>query len=226
MISQQAILTQNKILGVLLRKARLEAGRTVQDCAQVLGCDPAIIDRAEQGTEGLSLPQLESLAHILDVPFAYLVDPSALPEEGLAPEPVPYREVVLLRSRIVGVILRQTRQEAGRTLDELGALIGCTPEHLGRVELGEAQLSFSQLQALADALGIPLQEFTSKDVIPLSEQEQGQRDLSLLAHLPAELREFVLKPINIPYLQVAMNLSEMPADTLRQIASGLLEITY
>jgi hypothetical protein len=30
----------------------------------------------------------------------------------------------------------------------------------------------------------------------------------------------------MPYLQVAMNLSHMPAEALRQIASGLLEITY
>jgi hypothetical protein len=40
------------------------------------------------------------------------------------------------------------------------------------------------------------------------------------------VRDFVLQPINTPYLQVAMNLSRMPAETLRQIASGLLEITY
>jgi hypothetical protein len=50
--------------------------------------------------------------------------------------------------------------------------------------------------------------------------------LQHLDHLPQEVREFVLKPINMPYLQVAMNLSHMPAEALRQIASGLLEITY
>jgi transcriptional regulator with XRE-family HTH domain len=92
--------------------------------------------------------------------------------------------------------------------------------------LGDEHLSLIRLQALAEALGIPFQEFIAEDVIPLTSEEKSERDLRQLVHLPLEVREFVLKPINIPYLQIAMNLSEMPAETLRQIASGLLEITY
>ena len=97
---------------------------------------------------------------------------------------------------------------------------------MARVELGDEQISLVRLQALADALGIPFQEFIAQDVIPLTSEERSRRDLQQLGHLPPEVREFILKPINIPYLQVAMNLSQMPAETLRQIASGLLEITY
>ena len=44
--------------------------------------------------------------------------------------------------------------------------------------------------------------------------------------MPAEIRDFALKPINQSYLELAMKLSKMPAGQLRVIAEGLLEITY
>jgi len=39
------------------------------------------------------------------------------------------------------------------------------------------------------------------------------------------LLAFVLKPINLPYLELAKRLSEMSVDKLRDVAEGLLEIT-
>jgi hypothetical protein len=44
--------------------------------------------------------------------------------------------------------------------------------------------------------------------------------------LPTDVQEFVIKPVNIKYLEVAMKLSRMPASKLRSIAEALLEITY
>jgi hypothetical protein len=44
--------------------------------------------------------------------------------------------------------------------------------------------------------------------------------------LPDEVRKFVLSPLNLGYLHVAMHLSEMPAERLRAIAESLLDITY
>ena len=66
MVSAESILIRNKIMGTLLRKARTDAKKTVQECAQTLGIDPAFITRAEEGQESLTLPQLESLGHVLE----------------------------------------------------------------------------------------------------------------------------------------------------------------
>ena len=40
-----------------------------------------------------------------------------------------------------------------------------------------------------------------------------------------ELQGFVCKPINRPYLELAVRLSEMSVEKLRGVAEGLLEIT-
>ncbi len=225
MISEEATLTKNKILGVLLRKARLDAHKTAEDCAKALGCDPAYVTRAEEGAEALSLPQLESLSHVLDVPLSYFLTPE-IPEDQPESGPIPYQELMLVRRRIIGVILRQARQESGLTLADLAPDLGYTPEQLGRVELGEAEIPLTQLQVLSGALGIAMDAFTVQNVMPAAPAEPGPVGGMILDHLPLEIQEFILKPINTPYLQIAMNLSEMPAETLRQIASGLLEITY
>jgi transcriptional regulator with XRE-family HTH domain len=226
MISAESILIRNKIIGVLLRRARTDAHKTVQQCAQTLGIDPAFIIRAEEGQESLTLPQLESLAHILDAPLSYFLETEDLPEDKPSQQQLPYAQIMHLRRKIIGVTLRQARQQAGRTLDEIAARLGYTPEYLERVELGEAYVPFVQLQVWGDMLGIPFTAFTAEDVLPVNAEQQSERAPTVLAHLPPEVREFIAKPINIPYLQIAMNLSQMPAETLRQIASGLLEITY
>ena len=44
--------------------------------------------------------------------------------------------------------------------------------------------------------------------------------------MPLDLQVFVSKPINRPYLELAIRLSEMSVDRLRAVAEGLLEITY
>ena len=43
--------------------------------------------------------------------------------------------------------------------------------------------------------------------------------------MPMELREFVAMPVNRPYLQLAMKLSNMSRDKLRSVAEDLLDIT-
>jgi transcriptional regulator with XRE-family HTH domain len=226
MIVQEEILTRNKIIGVLLRSARLRAGESEASCAAVLSRDPTFIVQAEEGKVGLTLPQLESLAHHLGVSIAYLMGDEELPEAEPEPEPPPYADIMTIRRKIIGVILRQARLEMGRTLDDIAPAMGYTPEYLARVELGEAEISMIELDLLAQTLGIPFDRFVSEDVIPATVQDRVRLDLQRLEGLPPEVREFVLQPINTPYLQIAMNLSQMPSETLRQIASGLLEITY
>jgi len=40
------------------------------------------------------------------------------------------------------------------------------------------------------------------------------------------VRAFISKPVNLPYLELAMRLSDLSAEKLRGVAEGLLEITY
>lgn len=226
MISQQAALLRNKLVGAAIKIARVRAELDVQTCAEALSIPPETLAQAEEGQAGLSLPQIEVLAHLLDVPVAFLLGESELPPEETVQNTLPYESTMVIRRKIIGVILRQARLNHGRALEEVAAAMGYTPEHLARIELGQISVPMVELGDLAEALNLPFDTFLDEDIIPLTAAQRNTRDLRRLAHLPPQVREFILKPINAPYLQIAMNLSTMPAESLRQIASGLLEITY
>jgi hypothetical protein len=71
-----------------------------------------------------------------------------------------------------------------------------------------------------------MDEFMDRETIPLGQGEQLQHIMAQLDALPPDVREFVLNPTNALYLRIAMLLSSMKADHLRQIAETLLDITY
>jgi transcriptional regulator with XRE-family HTH domain len=225
MSSEEATLIRNKIIGVLLRQARLRAGKSVEQCARALDRAPTFVSQVERGEQALTLPQIETLAHLLGVPVSRLIDDGHLADTPEATELPPYDQIRLLRRKIIGVMLRQARLESGLSLQELAVRLDETAEHLERVELGQAQIPFVRLQAWAEQLDMSLEQLAPQETAPPSERPP-EEDTYLLSHLEPDVRDFVLQPSNIPYLQIAARLSQMPADTLRQVASGLLEITY
>jgi hypothetical protein len=52
-----------------------------------------------------------------------------------------------------------------------------------------------------------------------------QRNMREFLVLPKELQEFIGKPVNRPYLDLAIKLCELKVERLRALAEGLLEIT-
>jgi transcriptional regulator with XRE-family HTH domain len=224
MISAEEKLIRRRIIGVLLRTARLRAQKDMDECAAALSCDPAFIVRAEEGRADLTLPQLESLADILDVPLNCLLGEQEMPAEPPLPEPLYRQYKMALRRKIIGVLLRQAREDGGYGLEEVAAQLDCDPDQLNRVELGQEPISVTDLQALAGMLGLSIDEFVAEGRAP-GRDGDGTPPADL-EHLSPELRAFVQQPMNAAYVQIALNLSQMPAQALRQFASGLLEITY
>jgi transcriptional regulator with XRE-family HTH domain len=182
--------------------------------------------RAEEGHNSLTLPQLEALARTLNVHLNCLLGEQVMPPDPPMPEPLFLQNRMSLRRKIIGVLLRRARLENGHSLEELSAQLGCEPDDLTRIELGQQPIALPELQLLAEALGISLNELAGEDGETVETQEFAPSPLPDLAHLSPELREFVLQPMNAAYLQVALGLSQMPAEALRRFASGLLEITY
>jgi ABC-type arginine transport system ATPase subunit len=69
-------------------------------------------------------------------------------------------------------------------------------------------------------------DLIDEHVLHLSEAQQERAIAARINELPPDVRDFVLNPTNALYLRIAMLLSAMKADSLRQIAETLLDITY
>jgi hypothetical protein len=53
-----------------------------------------------------------------------------------------------------------------------------------------------------------------------------QKTIQNFLELDPELQAFVSKPVNRPYLELALKLSNMSTEKLRSVAENLLDITY
>ena len=226
MEASQNIAIRNKIIGVLVKRARVKANKSQQECAHFLDCAPSAYRRYEQGKRGFSLPHLESLALLREVPVASLWDDGyPLPEETEV-DPMPLDQIMLLRRKILAVRLRQVRQSAGLSMREMGKALDCSPYMISQYEQGAREMPLAELEMAAERCGQTMAEFMDDEAIPLSPAEQRRRMVDRLDELPPDMREFILNPTNTLYLRVAMLASTMKADQLRLIAETLLDITY
>ena len=226
MEASQAIHIRNKILGILVKRARLRAGKSQRECAEFLGIGLALFAAHEQGRQGFSLPHLETLAYFLDVPLASLWDEDFELPEARAPEAVPITVMMQLRTRILAVQFRQCRDSAGLSQQELAEMLGCTAYKIFQYEAGRREIPLAELEIVAEQCGQSMADLCDEEIVPLGRAELQRQFAARLDELPADVRDFVLKPTNTLYLRIAMLLSSMKADSLRQIAETLLDITY
>lgn len=212
-----------KKLGVLIRDARMTAGRSIQDCAAAMGVGVEIYEAFEIGDQSPSLPELEFLAYFLDIPLEHFWGEETLTAR-LEKNRIDVQKLAMVRQRVIGVMLRKARLDAEKTLEEVAQAAGLPIEDLEAYEYGELPVPVPVLEQLAGILNRDLREFQDRKG-PVGVWFIQQRALQDFKELPPELQEFVSRPINRPYLELAQRLSEMSVDKLRGVAEGLLEIT-
>ena len=83
-----------------------------------------------------------------------------------------------VRSKIVGVLIKDARQVRGLSEEACATAAGCTPEALAAFELGQSSPSLPELEMLAYALDVPLSYFWGDTVL-------SQRPAPKRAALPA-----------------------------------------
>jgi transcriptional regulator with XRE-family HTH domain len=214
---------RRKIVGVLIKQARLDANKSLQETATVMSCSTSRLSQYESGEKAPSLPEVEMLARFLSVPLSHLLDETRRREEK---PPLPPVEVIPIRHKIIGVQLRQARRAAGLTQKQLAQEAGCSPGRISQYERGERGIPMTELEILIDILGLRSADLVDSDLGPDSPEARRQRDLENLTQIPENMRDFVLSPVNSLYLEMAMKVSSLPVDIIRQIAESLLDITY
>lgn len=223
-ISPLARSIRAKKLGALIRDARLASGESVETCARWMGVSLADFDAYENGELSPSLPELELLAYILDVPLGHFWEDVSLSQGDGAKRSFDTRQFNQVRRRIIGAKLRKARLERGVSLEEVSANVKIDGELLSAYEMGEQTIPLPVLESLASELRLSIRELQDQHG-PVGAWMNRQRAVQEFLSLPPEIQAFVGKPVNLPYLELAQRLSEMSVERLRAVAEGLLEIT-
>jgi transcriptional regulator with XRE-family HTH domain len=214
-----------KMLGVLMRDARQHAGRTAKECAELLGVKPGVYNAYENGAKSASLPEIELLAYFLEVPLAHFWGNTALTEKPDQRPQVPAPALTELRDRMIGAKLRQARTTDKLKIKEFAADLGISAGLLSAYEFGQKPIPLPELEVIANRLSLKMDDLLENQGV-VGDWESAQRLFERFKQLPSDLREFVVEPVNAPYLRLAQRLSQMSAEQLRSIAAGLLDITY
>jgi len=91
--------------------------------------------------------------------------------------------------------------------------------------MGQEAIPIPDLELLANVMDIRNEDlFDQRGMI--GKWRSDKAAVRTILDLPPEVRSFVSQPVNLPYLELAMRLSDLSVDKLRGVAEGLLEITY
>ena len=223
-VDDKKALLRKKILGLRIRHARLNSGLTLKGVGQALGISAGLVSDIEFGRRDVTLPQLEVMTLLFNVPLTYFWSEDPIEEEERS---LPTVEAIALRQRIIGVLLRQARTEAGRSQKDLAELLGVPASRISDYELGQTPIPLAELEALVSYLNVSMDYFTDQG-IPFDKPNGhvALEEIARFVELPEEVREFLANPANLLYINIAMRLSDLSAETLRSLAEGLLEVTY
>lgn len=210
-----------KMLGVLIRDARLSAARTTDDCARLLKLPTSTIEAWEYGDGVPSLPQLELLAYYLDVPISHFWGQATLGEQREKPDS--QTEYMQLRDRMIGALLRQAREAQGLALAEVAERAHISVEMLAQYEQGLVAIPMNELPVIANSVDQNIAYFLETTSY-IGELLRIREEWKRFTDLDDEIREFAANPLNVGFIKIAITFSKMPVDELRKAAEGMLEI--
>lgn len=224
MADKKSLALRAKIIGVLLRDARLAAGKTPKDCGDLLGSSGSAYSAYELGKKALSLPELELLAYYLDIPLSHFWGDEVMSDAPDRVSGMNSDELMRLRHRIIGLQIRQARVANGISPKELAAAVGAPASRIKSYEFGQYPIPVPELETLAWVLGMKIDHFFERQG-PVGEWDASRRAYEQFKDLPAEVQEFVMNPLHDSYLRIAIRLADMPAGQLKDLAAALLDIT-
>ncbi len=212
-----------RMVGVLIQDARLSAKRSIEECALLLRVEPAQVQAWEYGESVPSLPQLELLASFLGVPVSHFWGTETI-SDSQDQRTDANTQYLALRDRMIGALLRQAREEAGHSLETLSETSQIAVEQIERYELGETPLPIHELSVLANAVNKNLSYFLESSSY-IGRLLASREEWKHFTNLPDDVRQFAANPVNIGFIEIAIMLSKMPTDKLRQVGESMLEIT-
>jgi len=215
---------RTKKLALLMRDMRQDRRRSMEECALAIGVPPEQYRDYEEARSSPSLPELELLVYFLELPIQQLWSDKTISETESPSETPDLIKVKAVRQRMIGALLRREREKVNLTITQLAEQTGLTPSELQEFELGERTLTLPMLEALAISIDSRLETFIDQSG-PVGAWLASQKSIQKFSELPKEIQDFVCQPVNRPYLELAIKMSEMSKDRLRSVAEGLLDIT-
>ena len=198
--------------------------RSIKECADAIGIKPGLFRAYEEGRRAPSLPELETLVYFLKLPISHFWGNETKSDVASVMETVDMSRLIALRQRMIGALLRQERTNANMSIRHISTETGISQSKLKAYELGERAITVPELEIILAVMGSRIDTFFDQSG-PVGQWLNSQRALQKFLELSVEMQNFVCQPVNRPYIELAMKLSDLSREKLRSVAEGLLDIT-
>ncbi len=214
---EEAHRLRGRILGVLIRRSRLSAQLTVEDCASFLQLDPQQIKAWELGESTPSLPQLEGLTRcLLAAAAGERIEFAKFSLSDGA-------EYYLLRQRMIGAQLKLARQRQDFAVEEVGRRSSLDSNLIERYEFGEVMIPLDHLCVLAQAVRQDLSYFWDTDDSS-RDHCKPEPEAAPKPSADTELVRFAADNKNQAFIRLAMAFRQIDREDLHRIAEALYNI--
>ncbi len=208
-MDSQLYMLRAKKLGIKLTLARQKMNLSLEDLAQKMGMQPDEINQFEKGITPPSLPQIQVLSSILEMPIDDLVNTQVLEpiQQEISPDSLPrYFEI---RNKMLGIQIKKNRFQQNQSLEQLSTLCEISASDLEMYESGVKPIPLPVLQKISEVLQLPYglqQRVESLPQTPIS--EETNLEIPPMGDVPTEV-----SPLPQPVEAVDMSPSEPIANT-------------
>ena len=221
--SQLISIEPNPEIGSRLAKAREEAGKSVKECALVLGVPLKKYKKIETGEFITSLPELEIIAYFLGIMPEDILEGNPAEFEKKAASSEQLQQIMQLRHRILSATLQLARSKKNISLKGLSKISDISIARIKHYELTSAPIPLNDLTVLCNALEIPLRTLLDQSGFLAEGQKKIGNERSF-HQLPVELQDFITNPENLSLLKLAIRLKETGIENLESLATGLQQL--
>ncbi len=224
----EAIRLRAKIVGVLIRRSRMAASLSIEDCAKCLQVSTEQISNWEYGDYLPGPPELKRLADCLKVPLSSFwqhQEPIELARCSRSSRAsVENDQQLALRQRLRGGLLRAARELKGMSIQGLSDMSNIDCSLIRAYEYGERAMPPNHLRALANSLERDIDFFLAGAQDSGAILELGATTSPAPTSAEAEANHAADQKTK-GIIKLAVALSQIPSEELRGIADALTAIS-
>ena len=207
-----------------LALVRESSGKSLKEVSEILGIPTSRLKNYEKGKYIPSLPEIESLAFIYQIPRSAFFSEMTSDKVETVPADDQLEKLIEIRQKIIGTKLNMAREQAEMSLKALSECTGIPTSRIKRYEEGISQVPANELQTIAECLEIPILEFFDSES-PIGRWQMNQESLKKFDQLEAEQKMFLTDSENQKVIELARTLKSIGVEKLKELAISLLNFT-
>jgi transcriptional regulator with XRE-family HTH domain len=205
-----------------LLKAREFRGLSQKETADLLGISTAAIKSFENGKNLPSLPALESLAYIYQIPLDVLASPDKLEDFTYQPNSEQLQQLLKVRRNIISTSLQIALDNREMSQKELSAQTGVSRSKIKRYLDGD-DIPLDALKKISDALSIDQKQLIDSES-QIGFWQAKQKAFEKFSQMPEAMVEFLSKSENLDFISLAEVLSSLDLAELDNLSNAFNQL--